>query len=143
MDDNIYYKETISTLKYEITKLRSQLEGAVKIIEEKQAFIDQDRMNRESTRLQMERDRQSNLRLLKLRNENELSLQAEMLQKNKVVADLTNKLKKSTKLLVESAEGKMDTSKKHQKELQEQLQGLERTLKDQFEDKLQSLKGAH
>lgn len=57
MDDNIYYKETISTLKYEITKLRSQLEGAVKIIEEKQAFIDQDRMNRESTRLQMERDR--------------------------------------------------------------------------------------
>ena len=78
-----------------------------------------------------------------MRNENELSLQAEMLQKNKVVADLTNKLKKSTKLLVESAEGKMDSSKKHQKELQEQLQGLERTLKDKFEDKLQSLKGAH
>ena len=42
------------------------------------------------------RERESTQKLLRLRNENELQLQNDILEKNKIIKDLTKKLKDST-----------------------------------------------
>ncbi len=42
------------------------------------------------------KERQSTLRLLRIRNDNELNLQNDILEKNKTITDLTKKLKEST-----------------------------------------------
>ena len=48
----------------------------------------------------MKKEKENTMRLLKVRNENELTLQNEILEKNQLIKNLTKKLKESTQIIV-------------------------------------------
>jgi hypothetical protein len=49
---------------------------------------------------QAKKDKEGVMKLLKQRNENELKLQSEVLEKNNLIKDLTKKLKESTQIIL-------------------------------------------
>ena len=70
------------------------------------------------------RERKNTQRLLRLRNDNELQLQNEILEKNKIIACLTKKLKDSTKIIL-SLNTKLSSGAEQQKQQVQKAVGKE------------------
>lgn len=61
------------------------------------------------------------MRLLKQRNDNELKLQNEIIDKNSLIKDLTKKLKESTQIILQINMKNAQMSKNYEKKLREKL----------------------
>ena len=65
-----------------------------------QKEIETERNSNQSYLGHVVRERESTQKLLRMRNENELHLQNDILEKNKLIKDLTKKLKDSTQIII-------------------------------------------
>ena len=76
------------------------LKKAQNVVIAQQKEIEAERSSNKDYLGHVNRERESTQKLLRLRNENELHLQNDILEKNKIIKDLTRKLKDSTQIII-------------------------------------------
>ena len=92
--------EIVTLLKYDINSLREKYKlSQQEMLTERQSFADEIYSSKVEIQ-NLGKEKENIMSLLKTRNENELKLQCEILDKNSVIENLTKKLKESTHLIL-------------------------------------------